>query len=365
MFGLFGNKTRPIGLDIGYDAIRMIQLGTQNGVSKVLAAEKSIIDPDIRNDSRQRNDFIVRAIKEMIARGSFSGRNVISCLPNDKIKIKSLRLDTTDPEEIDNMLRKEFAQRFGLDINTDEIRYIIAGNVHQGDEIKNEIIFFGKEKSNVVNHIEMIESAGLIPHAIDAVPFALFRSFQTSLRRQEDQQLVSVFVDVGSLYTTVIIARGQQIIFVKQIPLARKHFNEEIASKLSITVEEAVILRTKLRSPDEGGIDGSTKQAVIDAMSQIIEKLAREVSLCFRYYAVTFRGERPTDAIFSGAEAYEDTLLNALNRHLGVEVKIAQPLRSFDLGNANLPSDEKAELSQWAVAVGLSIKGWELVPCGR
>ncbi|KKK78347.1 hypothetical protein LCGC14_2844500, partial [marine sediment metagenome] len=59
-------------------------------------------------------------------------------------------------------------------------------------------------------------------------------------------------------------------------------------------------------------------------------------------------------------QAYESTLLNALKRHLGIEMKVAEPLRGFDLSKAKLISREHPAMSEWAVAVGLSIKGWDV-----
>ena len=104
----------------------------------------------------------------------------------------------------------------------------------------------------------------------------------------------------------------------------------------------------------------ATRQGVIDAMYNVIEELAKEVSLCFKYYSVTFRGQRPQEAFFTGAEAYETALLNALKRHLGVEITIAQPLRGFDLSQAGLNMDKRDSMCEWALPVGLSIKGWNM-----
>jgi len=107
-------------------------------------------------------------------------------------------------------------------------------------------------------------------------------------------------------------------------------------------------------------MDISTRQAVVDAMSHIIEDLAKEISLCFKYYAVTFRGNRPSEAVFAGAEAYESALIETLKSRLDIEVKIAQPFRGFDLTGTNLASDKDRCFCEWAVAVGLGVKGWEL-----
>ena len=302
MFDFLNNKARPIGLEIGHEDIRMIQLADNDGTPCVIAAEKVGLAPNLDTNIEKKREFIVSAIVEMLSKAGFRGTNVISCLPNEVFKIKSLRLETTSDEQIETVMKKEMALKFGLDPVNDEIRYILAGNVYHGNETKSEIVFFGTEKENVVRHINLLEEAGLTPVAIDAVPLALFRVFQSSLRRQEDEQLVSLLVDVGTLFTTVIIGRGKKIAFVKQIPIAGHQFNNQVASKLGISLNEATLLRLKLRNSNSDRIDASTRQAVTDAMNQVIEKLVKEISLCVQYYSVTFRGERPTEAIFAGGE---------------------------------------------------------------
>jgi len=335
MFNFTHNKVRPIGLET--------RISTDAGAAGKISSE-----------------FAVSAIKEMLARGNFRGKNVVSSLSNDIIKIKSMRLDTTDAEQIEELMRDEIAAQFGLSADTDEIRYMIAGSVYQGDDIKNEVIFFGADKESVSQHISLLEESGLSPVAIDTAPCALFRCFRGSLRRQEDRQLVSVFIEVGSLFTTVIISRGQEIAFVKQIPIAGRHLNEQVASKLGVGYDEASVLRSKLRNAEADSIDLPTRQAVVDAMSGVIGELAAEISLCFKYYAVTFRGNHPTEAVFAGNEAYELVLLDALKKQLDIEVKIAQPFRGFDLTGTNFAADQQSSFCEWAVAVGLGVRGWDL-----
>jgi len=376
---LKNRSLRPIGLDIGHSSVKMIQLAMNGGQTSVVAAGKARIDAGINGDDQARRSFIISAIKRMLDEGSFRGRNVVSCLPNDGLKITSLRLAETGTEEIEQALKKEVVQRFGLNPDKDAMDYMLAGDIQQGDEIKNELILFAADNETIKSHIEMLEEACAIPVAIDTVPCALFRSFERSLRRQEDKERTLVFVDVGSRWTVVVFGRGGEISFVKQIPIGGERFSDEIAAKLGINVSQAQMLRDKLRmerglyvshpGPVEQAsdnnaqrLDTATRQVIVDAISAVAEELAREISLCLRYYTVTFRGKRVERAFFTGGEAYENILLNVLKRHLTVEIEVAQPLRGFDLSSegahVNLDSDRRGLLCEWAVAVGLSLKGW-------
>lgn len=385
-------KTRglqPIGLDIGHNSIKMIQLGINEERISVLAADKVRVEAGINGDGEARRSFVISAIKQILAKGKFRGRNVVSCLPNDELRITSLRLSETETDEIEVALKKEASQRFGLDPEKDTINYLVAGDVQYGDEVKNELILFAASDETIRSHIAMLEEVQLRPVAIDTVPCALFRSFERSRRREEDKEQTVVFVDVGSQFTTVVFGRGGEISFTKQIPIGGEKFNSEIASKLGVSIDEAEILREKLQmesaikagiglgvpkssSPgqdravsilqagqDGNALDTSTQQVMVDAIGAAAEELAKEISLCLRYYTVTFRGKLVERAVFSGGEAYERILLNVLRRHLTAKVEVAQPLKGLDITNVNFDNNRRDLLCEWAVAVGLSLKGWE------
>jgi type IV pilus assembly protein PilM len=375
-------KTRcllPIGLDIGHNSVKMIQLLVNGERLSVVAARKARIDHNL-SDEKERNKFVVSAIKKMLAEGHFHGRKVISCLSNDGLEITSLRLTDALGDGTEQALRKEVIQRFGLDPDEDAMQYVFAGNVHQGDEIKNELILFAAANETIKSHIELLEQTGLKPVSIDTIPCALFRSFERSLRRQEDRERTVVFVDVGNQYTTVVFGRGGEISFVKEIPVGGEKFNREISRKLDIEIGEAEMLREALQmekssyaqkpdlstQPSDCGqqqLEASTRQAIVDAVSSVAEELTKEISLCLRYYTVTFRGKRVEQAFFTGGGAYEYILLDVLRRQLAVDIEVAQPLKGFDMSrgreNLKFDSDRRGLLCEWAVAVGLSLKGWK------
>ena len=359
------NKVSPIGLDIGHHSIKMIQLADTAGHLQVIAAEKVDFDQAINGDSEKRRSFAAAAVSEMLGRGSFRGRNVVSCLSNEQLKIKSFRLDAGQVGGPEAALESEIAERLGLDLDTESMNYMVAGDVIAGDETKTELILFTACEDTLKKHIEFLEESNLIPVAIDTIPCALFRSFEKSLRREKDSQIVSVFVDVGSRFTTVVITRGRDITFVKQIPIGTGQFDACVSNKLSVSLTEAEVLREKLKQPRRhSDIDSQTRQMVVDAIQEVVEKLAAEISLCFRYYSVTFRGSRPGRAFFAGGGTYEQRLLDSLRQRLGVEIEIAEPLKGFDFGNAGFGGDRRGPLCEWAVAVGLCLKGWNAIDSG-
>ena len=350
-------RIQPIGLDIGHSSLKMVQLAVSEDKPKVLAARRVPVAAREAGNPRAHEQAVVAAVRSLLADGLFRGRNVVSALPIDRIRITSLRLAETEMDEADKILRREAAERFGLDPAQDAIAYLLAGSVRQGDEVKNEYILFAVDKESVDAHIRLLEEAGLTPTAIDAPPCALFRTFERTMRRQADRERTIIFIDIGHRYTTVVFGRGGEICFVKQIAIGVSQFNDEVAAALGLAAPEAESFRRRLQKDD--ALDAATRRLVVDALNVTSEQLAAEVSLCLRYYTVTFRGKRVERAVVAGGGAYEQVLRDVLRRHLSVEVEVAEPLRGFELDPDQRDDMGSTGSADLALAVGLSLKGWE------
>ncbi len=376
----------PIGLDIGHDSVKMLQLEQTNNHFRVTAAGRVRLDPEKTEDPAVRREAIIEAIANLIQNGNFHGHEVVSCVPGGQLKITNIRLNEGEDFAVHDVIVKEMQRRFGLEPGVDAIDYLAAGTVRQGDDTKNEYIVFGCDDATLRDHIDILEQAKVQPVAIDVMPNALYRSFERTLRRQEDRERTVVFVDLGSRFTSVVFGRGCEINFVKQIPMGGHSFNEQIASKLNISPGQAAMLRERLQkerqdprssngpaqrdgASDEQDqphaaaavateieIDANTRQMVISALDSAAAELAKEVALCFRYYTVTFRGKRVEKVHLTGGEAYEKILVNVLRRQLPAEVDVARPLRGFDMSEIRFDGCKRDCLCEWAVPVGLALR---------
>lgn len=360
MVSLFNNSIRPIGIDIGHKSVKMIQLVCGKDKVKIAAAEEITLDYS-GSSSTDYYNAVVDAVKKTISKGKFKGRNVISCLSNDQMKIKSLRLDMKDSKDIDNILENEIKNKFGIDRNCHHIDYLSAGSIRQGDDVKNELILFTAHNDAIKEHINILERCGLNPVGIDSVPCALFRCFTRIFRRQEDGDTINVFVDLGSCYTTLVITKGWEIAFIKQIPIGGRDLNKAVADKLDISIDEALLMRAKLQNQDDQMMEPATKQGILDAMTDMVETLTREIMLCFKYFTVTFRGKKPQHAIFAGGEACEQMLIDSLNKNLAVNIEIGRPLRGIEVNGTMFSEERRKTNCQWAVAIGLGLKGVDTI----
>lgn len=370
-------ETWPIALDIGADGVKMFQMRRAGAMIRVSACGRWRFPESAGQDPQKRRDLVVAAVRRMLVRNGFRGRRVVSALSCTEVQIKNVRLPHRPARELEEAVWWEANERFGFDLAVDRVRYLNAGQVRQGAEMRDEIIIFAAPAEVIEAHLSLLDAMGLRPGHIDVTAIALFRGVERFLKRSSDETAVTVLVDIGRSATRVVVARGRSIIFVKSIGIGGQKLNEAVAGQLGITPDEACELRmrtmrehgTDLRPASgdkrppatagepaaEGSADGpeGVDWTVRDALRSEAEALAREIALCLRYCSVTFRGLRPQRVTLLGGEAYDPAVRELLAEHLGIECVLGHPLRGIDVSGVDLASDRRATLVEWSVCAGL------------
>ncbi|HMO25089.1 MAG TPA: pilus assembly protein PilM, partial [Tepidisphaeraceae bacterium] len=343
----------PIGLDIGHSSVKAIQLrADQEHLSVIASARESITEP-LPADGVDRVEALTDLLRGIRRSGGFYGRGAVIALPPDLVHTKNMRLPPMPESELASAVDFEARTVFPFSAESAVTRFIRAGEVRQGTELKQEVIVFGAPRDPIDRLVEVVHRTGFNVESIDLSSCALFRCVDRFARRAADQTEVHVMLDIGCHHTTVIIGRGRELGFVKTIDVGVEPINEAVAAKLSISVDEARQLRRRLAEP--GRPPDSVASAVYDVVRAVLEPLGREVALCLRYYSVTFRGQRPAQVRVYGGGGTDPQVIDALSGALTIPVTSGRPLSG--VGNCELFDDgAEAPLSEWALASGLALR---------
>ncbi|MEA2736645.1 MAG: type pilus assembly protein PilM [Humisphaera sp.] len=361
MIRLTRSQVLPIGLDIGYDSIKMLQVETVGQTLSVYASARQVIPPAAREQPDTRNAAVIDLVRQMFRNGRFAGRRVVVALPREMLHVKNLRMPLIPQHELTAAVKFEAKNIFAFDTDKSQIQILSAGEVRQGIDVRQEVIVLAAMHEDVNGFLEQLHRCGAVVESLDVEACALYRSQERFIRRREDEQDVHVVVDVGSRRSEVVIGRGREISFIKGIDVGSYHFQEAVSRKLGITMDEARGLRRRLieAAPGPSTVDllkkDAVRQAVFDATRSTMEELGREIALCLRYYSVTFRGQRPNKLRLLGGEAADPMLLGVLNAALSIPVEAGRPLFSVDTSGMEA-SDRMGFMSEWALAFGLSLK---------
>ena len=314
MLRLRRSQIQPIGIDIGQDSVKMLQLEVVGQSVAAHAACRRELPTEDRTSNApaavptappaQKNirswDAAAGLIRQMLRTGGFSGCNAVVALPPEIVHVKNFRLPPMPPAEMESAVQLEARHLFSFDNDETQVQCLPAGEVRQGDDVLQEVIVLAARNDEVNSFVEQMHRCGLIVASLDAEACALFRSVERFIRRREDEAEVHVMVNVGRSGTQVVIGKGREISFIKDLDLGGNHLHQAIACKLGISADEAAALRWRLVDSAPSGdapdalAPAKVRQAVADATRIVMEQLGREISLCLRYQSVTFRGHRPT-----------------------------------------------------------------------
>jgi type IV pilus assembly protein PilM len=358
MMRLTGAQIQPIGLDLGLDSIKMLQLSVADNSLSVVAAARQSLPAEVRNQPDLHLPAAMDVVRQMLRNNPFSGRRVVAALPRQIVHVKNIRLPLMPPAELATAVEFEARNIFPFDVEDAIVRYLPAGEVRQGSDSRMEIIALAAKRAEVDIFTEQLHRSGCVIESLDFEPSAIYRCIERYIRRREDENEVHVLAEIGARRTQVIIGKGRDISFYKPIDIGSQHLHEAVSRRLEISFAEACALRKRLVDAGETAPSATSdpvRQAVQDATRSTMEDLAREVSLCLRYYSVTFRGHRPVKLRVLGGEAGDPQLISIFASALPIPVEAGKPLANVNIGKMK-PADRRGPMSEWAVAFGLSLK---------
>ena len=364
---IFNKGSCPIGIDIGNDSVKLLQIERRgSGRTADLRATAAAIQPLPRDltlgDARYHGE-VGDAIRKGLERGSFTGKSVVSSLPAGAVEFKSLRLPKMPQGELGAAAAWEARERMQMGDDPMTVQHLPAGEVRQGDELRQEVILLAARTGFIEQHTQELVNRNLKPLAIEVGAVAVARLFSG---RGDEGEGADVLVDIGYAGTDVIIVKEGRTLFLKQIDIGLRTLDEAVAKRLNVPLHEAEKLRRSVEaeaaapvdtaSGDAPGTDDRADRSVGSAIQSSVEELGREIGLCLRYYSVTFRGKRPERVTVVGGGSADARLIAMLPESTGADVVTVDPLGHLDLTAVRGVIDEGLGTGSFAVAAGLSLR---------
>ena len=337
----------PIGIDIGSRSIKLVQLSSDH--TSLIEASRWELSDSEDDQPEAASDRLAEALTRAREAGSFKGREAVICLNNRQLFLQNIRIPKQEKAGLDRTVQQEAAGRIPFPVAETEIRYLEAADIRHGDAVMREVILIACHRPVLEAVVETVERAGLRPQAVDVEPAALVRCYASQFRREQDLKDRTMLVHVGNAATAVVIAEGDDVLFVKYIDLGGHHLDEAVARNLRMDLPEASQLRRHNGDRRSDRQDPEIARSVSQAIRPIVEKLVGELSLCIRYHSVTFRGQPLARLVLGGGEAANE-LLDALNQRLGIKCELSDPFRVYPTAT------NCGRRGQWDVATGLALR---------
>jgi type IV pilus assembly protein PilM len=381
----FASKVNPIAIDIGTETIKLLQVEPREGGHRLVAAAADVIPEEIRNKSSERENFINEALRKLLGTG-FRGRQVVTSLPANAIALQHVRMAKMSEEELTKALPFEASGKLPFDANRAVIRHTVAGEIYSNQEAKQEVIVMAAPREAVEKHLNLLSRQKLEVVGIHVEPNALLECFGYLHRRKGDENICTMYIDMGAGATHVVIGHGKQMVFAKHLAVGGDAMNAAVADCFKIGLAQARDMRIRASRQQAqaarlpagvvgigadahthplgkqnaagatAGIDPETAAKVSAATAGLLEKLIHELQLCLRYYESIFPGRFADRAIFVGGEARHIPMCQTMAQRLGLPATLGDPLaRLTKDGVAETRVDLRQPQPGWAIAVGLAL----------
>ncbi|MBC8108952.1 MAG: pilus assembly protein PilM [Anaerolineae bacterium] len=300
----FAPRANAIGVDFGSDCLRLAQVQFNGSEHKLIAAASADVPQHIRQNAAARIQFFIETTRELLVQGNFRGREAILALPAASMFIQHLRIAKMNEEETKKALPWEARGKLPIDPSQALLRHLIAGEVYQDQEPKNEVIVMAAAREFINGLLAAAAKAKLDVIGMNVEPKALVDCFTHVYRRKSDADVTSCYVDIGCVGTRAIIARGQQIFFARSVPIGGDHFSRAVAHAMRISLEEAKLLRIRLCAATPAMDENRQKNSIREGGDGAIASAAPTADSSFALLDAGLRassnGEAASAAVSSG-----------------------------------------------------------------
>jgi Tfp pilus assembly PilM family ATPase len=260
---------------LGSDVVRMMQIrGTKD---RYLQSAVEVVSSDSG------------AIK--VALSSFNGKKCVVSIASSEVLVQHVRVPIeADENEIRNSLMQHDKQWAGA-----EIRHTGITTTGSSGKPRQEMLCVGIDSEKIMKIISIINEAGGEVLAVTVPLYASLRAFDQLYRRDGDEKITSLLIDMDEDSSVVMIAHGANCVFAHRVDLVHK-----------IEIKEV-----------------ETKQDVTQSLKPITT--AVELERCLRHHDALFPERAVDRVIFTGQGATNTEKCAAIASKLGIAGYVSDP----------------------------------------
>jgi type IV pilus assembly protein PilM len=344
--------TTVVGIDIGSTGLRAVEVSgadkAQPTVMKYLSvplAEGAVIRGEV-----QEINTVSEALKRLWTAGGFKTKQVVIGMGNHRVLVRDLavphgtlaRIRESLPFQVQDMLPVPVADAL-LDF------YPISEAVDDIAGLQVHGLLVAAVKESVQANVKAVQLAGLVPVAVDLVPFALSRLIY---RGQPDPGVV-VQIDVGARTTSVVVTSLGIPLFVRIIPAGSDDLTQALASRLPTDPETADTMKRELGLAPDGVVEGD-KEAV-GIIREVTTEMLNSLRNTITYFANTRPAHKLDRIVLTGRGAELPGFAAALSSLTRLKVVPPEPLGAVTFAKDAGIDDFQRSGGEFYVALGLAI----------
>ena len=341
--GIIGGVSEFFGLDIGLNAVRIVQLEGTGKVRSLAKHGQSTITPAVSlaenaEDARQLIEHVLQTLKE----AKVHTKNVVLGLPSSQVFSRIVATEKLRSRDINKSIRLQIASYIPTPIEKSKIDWVNLGQ-HGEDKTKLDVLINSIGNDYIERRLDILESAGLSAIAFEPRIVAMSRSLLDDSITQ-----AQVIIDIGDYETDVTGV-------FRQAPYLNRSLSTNLTGIIQAVKDQVDDNQVKAEQyVFRIGLDETKANGrVAKAIRPTIDRLVEDVVVAVRYFA----GEEEVSGVDRIILTGSGCQVAGLGKYIANKTKV-----KVEIGNAWRNVNYKAEYQQellskshdFAVAVGLA-----------
>jgi len=367
--GMLKATTPAIGVDFGASTMKVLQIAP--GERPSLIAASCVETPaELLGDPLKRLEFQLDALPGVIRKGKYRGKRLIISAPAAQTWVQHLQVQRADGANMSQLVSTQLQTQTGHDPSSLVIRHYEVCETQRGSSSRTETICIATRRGLVLRMLQTLRAQKLEVAGVHSEHIALTHALPL-LAGESAGEGATVLLDLGYGTSKLVIAHGSKPVFAKTIEIAGRTMDELASEQLGCGLTAAQTRRLRAenltRPVDAGESEAATAVAAppeegarageLDLSDQL-EALTDEISMCVRYHNALFPDAPAARAVFVGGETRHEALGRELARALRLSAHVADPMAPIEGVNGKgraVNIDLTEAQPGWALPLGLCL----------
>lgn len=234
MFMTLKNTSCPVGVDMGEEMLKLVQLYPNGDNIQVLSGISKMCPSDIKQGSAQWQHWCVEVFKSIISENGFKNKEVVAALPAREVFVDTVKVEKVNKEDnnVEEVAFKKVKQRLPFETDDAVVKFIPTE--------ENNVVVIATERKKIDRYLAIFEHVNLKVQSLGVWPLALINTYVRFFgRRQSDFEAVVILVEIEQSCTNVVINRHKNLLFARSIPIGSSQFGvEEMLNRLVLELEQ-------------------------------------------------------------------------------------------------------------------------------
>jgi type IV pilus assembly protein PilM len=378
-------KNVTIGVDIGYDDLKLVKLKRSSAQShELLEYARVPFDQEIPRENPDFYRFLRPTLEDFC--GSDRNADMWCTISSARVETRQFRIPKVSARQVPNAIYWTYQRESAFDEDEKLFDFEILGEVEDEQPVKMDVLAYTVPRDEVIALKDMFAKAGFPLTGISIVPFA----FQTLMRTRRveamDEYVASLYIgrdwsriDIfhkGNLTLSRGIKAGVRTMMEslqKEIGGTRKGLSlvkspdedvgriRAVKKKLKLDLKAAQeYFFGYLREPGADAVQTQKLNIDEDKVFQMIqpalERLVRQLERTIRHYALNFENARIGKIYISSGATPHQRILRYIGDELGMPTEVLNPFQTSSNFLPQVPiPDSVSEQSSFAPAMGMGL----------